>query len=185
MAGASSSLISTPSEHFRIKMQVQGKIDPRGDPHYRSDLHCITRVLKDHGVVGAYRGLPITMAREVVTFGSYFGFYEYIVNNFLIPTGGSKSDVPAWKLFMTGGLCGYVYWGPWYPIDAVKSKLQADSFVRPRYRGVLDCVKQTFASEGVGGFYKGFLPCILRAFPANGATFLAFELTMRALNKGK
>lgn len=32
------------------------------------------------------------------------------------------------------------------------------------------------------GFFKGLGPCMLRAAPVNGATFLMFELTMRALD---
>ena len=100
----------------------------------------------------------------------------------MIPEGGTKKDVEAWKLFVTGGICGYFYWGPWYPLDAVKSKIQADSFANPRYHGIVDCIKKTMATEGVAGFYKGFWPCILRAFPVNATTFLAYELTMRAIS---
>ena len=55
----------------------------------------------------------------------------------------------------------------------------------PRYKGIADCVSQTLKAEGIGGFYKGFVPCILRAFPANGATFLAFEMTMRLISSPK
>ncbi|OMJ67385.1 hypothetical protein SteCoe_35463 [Stentor coeruleus] len=182
IAGMANTIVSAPAEHFRIKMQVQGKVDPRGDPLYKSDGDCIKSIFKNHGIAGAYRGFWITLLREAVTFGSYFGAYEYIVNYHLIPKGGTKKDVEAWKLFCTGGFSGYFYWAPWYPIDAIKSKLQADSFTNPRFNGFIDCAKKTLASEGLAGFYKGFWPCMLRAFPVNATTFLAYELTMRVIS---
>ena len=163
-------------------MQVQGKVDPRGDPVYKSSMDCIKQIYNTHGLPGIYRGLLITMLREGCTFASYFGAYEYMVRQ-LKPVGGSVEDVPAWKLLIAGGLCGYFYWGPWYPIDIVKSKLQADSLANPRYKGSLDCARQILQTEGVGGFYRGFAPCMLRAFPANAATFFAFEMTMRAIGR--
>jgi len=32
------------------------------------------------------------------------------------------------------------------------------------------------------GFWRGVLPCVLRAFPANGAGFLAYEASWRVLD---
>jgi solute carrier family 25 (mitochondrial carnitine/acylcarnitine transporter), member 20/29 len=181
IAGMANTIVSAPAEHFRIKMQVQGKVDPRGDPLYKNDADCIRTIFRNHGLAGAYKGFLVTLLREAVTFGSYFGAYEYIVHNYLIPKGGTKKDVEVYKLFLTGGISGYFYWAPWYPIDAVKSKLQGDSLANPRYAGAMDCVRKTLASEGVGGFYKGFWTCMFRAFPVNATTFLVYELTMRAI----
>jgi solute carrier family 25 carnitine/acylcarnitine transporter 20/29 len=48
---------------------------------------------------------------------------------------------------------------------------------------MFDCAAKTLATEGIGGFYKGFVPCILRAFPANAATFFAFEVTMDLIGR--
>ena len=182
LAGMANSIVSSPAELFRIKMQVQGKVDPRGDPIYKSDSDCIRKIIQNHGLAGMYKGFLVTFIREGATFASYFGVYEYIVHNYLIQPGGSKKDVDVWKLFVTGGFSGYFYWAPWYPIDAVKSKIQADSLANPRYKGIVDCVRATMANEGIAGFYKGFWPCMLRAFPVNATTFLAFEMTMRLIS---
>lgn len=122
------------------------------------------------------------MLREGCTFSTYFGAYEYMVRQ-IKPPGGRVEDIPAWKLLICGGLSGYFYWGPWYPIDIIKSKLQADSLANPRYKNSFDCARQILQAEGIGGFYRGFIPCILRAFPANAATFLAFEMTMRTIGR--
>jgi len=182
LAGIANTIVSAPAEHLRIKMQVQGKVDPRGDPFYKSSGDCARKIYAEFGIRGIYRAFLITTLREACTFATYFGTYEYLVNKFK-PEGGRVEDVPAWKLLIAGGLAGYAYWAPWYPIDAVKSKLQADSFANPRYKNSFDCIRQTFAKEGVSGFYRGFLPCMLRAFPVNACTFLAFEFTMRTIGR--
>ena len=76
-----------------------------------------------------------------------------------------------------------IYRATVYPIDVIKSKLQTDGFTAAtrQYSSALDCARQTFAKEGVAGFFKGFTPCILRAAPANAVTFLGFEMAMRLL----
>jgi solute carrier family 25 (mitochondrial carnitine/acylcarnitine transporter), member 20/29 len=33
----------------------------------------------------------------------------------------------------------------------------------------------------VKGYYRGFVPCVLRAFPANAAALFMFERTMRIM----
>ena len=40
------------------------------------------------------------------------------------------------------------------------------------YSGVAHVAKQIMAKEGIKGFYKGLVPVLVRAFPANAACFL-------------
>lgn len=58
----------------------------------------------------------------------------------------------------------------------MKSRLQTDSLdvSKQRYKGIVDCFRKIIQSEGVGGLYRGFLPCMLRAAPVNGKLFLFF-----------
>ena len=45
--------------------------------------------------------------------------------------------------------------------------------------------KQAFTSvyrkDGLRGYYRGFVPCVLRAFPANAAALFMFERTLTVL----
>lgn len=38
-----------------------------------------------------------------------------------------------------------------YPLDSVKTRMQAYR----EYKGVLDCIRRTYRSEGIRGFYRG------------------------------
>jgi solute carrier family 25 carnitine/acylcarnitine transporter 20/29 len=59
----------------------------------------------------------------------------------------------------------------------IKSKIQTDSLdsATRKYRGWMDCMRQTVRVEGITGLYRGMLPCMLRAAPVNGAPFCLFH----------
>ena len=48
-------------------------------------------------------------------------------------------------------------------------------------RGMVQTFQHIFAKEGWRGFFVGFAPCMLRAFPANGAAFFGYEMANRLL----
>lgn len=96
-------------------------------------------------------------------------------------------DIPALDSLLYGALAGYGLWlGGAYPLDAIKSKIQTDGLPsqgdKRKYHGVLSCIRKTYAAQGLGGFFKGFIPTIIRSPFANGATFAAFEVTLRMIS---
>ena len=82
-------------------------------------------------------------------------------------------------LLLSGGIAGIAAWLVCYPQDVVKSRMQSN----PEYRTTMECVRALVRQYGtnVGKYFKGFGPTMLRAFPANAATFVAYEMTMKAL----
>ena len=72
-------------------------------------------------------------------------------------------------------------WAVVLPIDVIKSKLQTQSMRYPEYSGILDCARKLYMREGLPAMYKGLLPCLVRAMPANGTAFLLYEQTSKAL----
>lgn len=96
--------------------------------------------------------------------------------------GISRKEVPTWKVAGYGGLAGEMLWLSSYPFDVVKSRMQCDGFgMSQRYSGMRDCFAQVFRESGVGGFWKGIGPTLLRAMPVSAGTFVVVEMTMRAL----
>ena len=51
-----------------------------------------------------------------------------------------------------------------------------------KYSGVADVLRELIRTEGIGSLYKGVVPVMLRAFPANAACFLGYEMTIKFLN---
>lgn len=42
-------------------------------------------------------------------------------------------------------------------------------------------LKEIYIRDGLAGLFRGFAPTVLRSIPAAGATFTAYELSIRAL----
>lgn len=51
----------------------------------------------------------------------------------------------------------------------------------PAYRTTLGCITHIHAQHGLAGFFRGFAPTICRAFPANAATLLTYEIVSSLL----
>ncbi|GEQ70230.1 hypothetical protein JCM33374_g3906 [Metschnikowia sp. JCM 33374] len=179
VAGFANGFLTSPIEHIRIRLQTQ----TASTKSFAGPIDCVKQIYKVGGLYsGVYKGLAPTLFRESIGLGIYFATYEALIARELGKNVyATRSDIPGWKLCMLGGLSGYTLWLSIYPVDVIKSKLQTDSLHKPVYRGSLDVFKDLSARAGIKGFYKGFVPTILRAAPANGATFAVFELTMRLL----
>lgn len=86
-----------------------------------------------------------------------------------------------WNPVISGGCAGIAAWLPCYPQDVIKSVIQSS----PTKLSLLQAIKHIHNSSGYRGFFKGFGPTMLRAFPANAATFLGYELVTKTLNTNK
>jgi len=85
-----------------------------------------------------------------------------------------------WINFLAGGAAGFGYWGLFYPLDIIKTRIQIDAEdpAERKYKSILDCFRQT-SKEGVRAFFKGYNPALLRAIPLNAAIFLAVLSTKK------
>jgi solute carrier family 25 carnitine/acylcarnitine transporter 20/29 len=50
------------------------------------------------------------------------------------------------------------------------------------YSGTIDTFSKIYKSHGVGGFTRGIVPCLLRAFPANGSAFVTYDTVIQNMN---
>ncbi|KAK6464553.1 mitochondrial carrier protein [Scheffersomyces coipomensis] len=178
VAGFANGFLASPIEHIRIRLQTQTSTKAFNGP-----IDCFSKIYQQQGLFGGiYKGLIPTLFRESVGLGIYFATYEALIARDLAKDRSlTRADISSLKLCLYGGLSGYTLWIGIYPVDVIKSKLQTDSLSKPTFKGSLDVIRSVYGSSGIKGFYRGFIPTILRAAPANGATFAVFEITMRML----
>ncbi|TGZ79086.1 mitochondrial carrier protein [Ascodesmis nigricans] len=179
-AGLANTVLSSPIEHIRIRLQTQ----PHGaNALYSGPLDCTRKLISQGGGIthGLYRGSVITLVREAQAYGFWFLTFEYLMSR--ETRTRKREDVPAWKVALYGGLAGEALWLASYPMDVVKSRLQTDEVQREkqRYRGTWDCVRKTYMVEGLGGFWRGIGPTLLRAMPVSAGTFFTVETVMRLM----
>jgi solute carrier family 25 carnitine/acylcarnitine transporter 20/29 len=148
-----------------------------------TNWQCIKQVYHQNGLQGLYRGFIPTAKREMVGNTVYFLAYETakktLIERFvendksLTPEAATKRSYQC--IGLSGGFAGFAYWLVVFPVDTVKSVMQADRLHDPRYSGVLDCCRQLYVEGNISRFYRGISPSLLRAFSANAVTFVAFE----------
>ncbi|KAI9759538.1 MAG: hypothetical protein M4579_002297 [Chaenotheca gracillima] len=177
MAGATVSFIAAPVEHIKARLQIQYAAS-KSERKYSGPIDCSRKIWRGHGLRGLYHGLGATLL-----FRSFFFFWwgSYDVFTRLLTT---KTDLSTPAInFWAGGLSAQIFWITSYPSDVVKQRIMTDPLEAgqrrfPRWR---DAAKTVYRESGWRGYWRGFLPCFLRAFPANAMALVAFEGVMRAL----
>ncbi|KAH7095018.1 mitochondrial carrier protein-like protein [Paraphoma chrysanthemicola] len=180
-AGIANTLLSSPIEHIRIRLQTQ----PHGANRlYSGPIDCVRKLSAHQGVLaGVYRGTAVTFMREAQAYGVWFTTFEYLMNADSRRTNTPRELIPTWKVAAYGGLAGEMLWISSYPFDVVKSKMQSDGFgAAQKYASMRDCFAKTWRAEGARGFWKGIGPTLLRAMPVSAGTFATVEVTMRFIS---
>ena len=131
-----------------------------------------------HGIRGVYQGLFSTIIFRSVFF-VWWSTYELYTRLFKAHTSLSTPSINFWA----GGLSAQTFWFASFPFDLIKQRIMTDSLDRDqrRYKSWLDAWLAIWRREGIRGYYRGFVPCVLRAFPTNAAALFIFEQTMRIL----
>uniref|UniRef100_A0A667Y9U9 Solute carrier family 25 member 20 n=1 Tax=Myripristis murdjan TaxID=586833 RepID=A0A667Y9U9_9TELE len=151
-----------------------------GEVKYAGPMDCVKQLYRESGIRGIYKGTALTLMRDVPASGMYFMTYEWLKNS-LTPAGKSPSELSVPSVLFAGGMAGIFNWAVAIPPDVLKSRFQTAP--EGKYpNGFRDVLRELIREEGVTSLYKGFNAVMLRAFPANAACFLGFEVAMKALN---
>ena len=71
-----------------------------------------------------------------------------------------------WKNILAGGLAGGIEICITYPTEYVKTQLQLDEKANPpKYKGMMDCGKQTYQQRGFFGLYRGLSVLLVGSIP--------------------
>lgn len=186
--GALQTLILSPVELVKIRLQLEAAGHKHGR-HRRGPVEMARDILRREGLRGVYRGLTVTALRDAPAHGVYFWTYERARER--LHPGCRRQDAAGedeglGTMLVSGGLAGVASWVCCYPLDVVKSRLQAQgaSAAAPRYRGVVDCFRRSVREEGFPVLWRGLGTAVARAFVVNGAIFSAYELALRFLASG-
>lgn len=93
----------------------------------------------------------------------------------------APNNLPIWTLLASGAIGGVSYWLACYPLDVVKSRVQMAKL--PPSKGgwlsggyVAREMSAIVKEGGVSSLFRGIGPSLVRAVPAAGATFAAYEV---------
>lgn len=183
--GAIISFILCPSELVKCRMQVQGtdSLVPKFS-RYNGPLDCALQTVKNEGVSGIFRGGFTTLLREAIGNAVFFSVYEYVRYHMHLQLKASFSDhnslIDMGVGIVSGGLGGVAFWSAVLPLDVAKTVIQTAPD-KSSTRNPFQVLNSIYRRAGLKGCYAGLGPTILRAFPANAAAIVTWELAMKML----
>ena len=142
----------------------------------RSILGFARDIYRTQGIRGFYAGAGPAAVQIVPYMGINFAMYEYFTR-----TTWERSVMGAGTAgAVAGGTSKFLV----YPIDTIKKRLQAQSFIglpHEQYRGMMDCATTMLREEGFASFYRGLAPTVLKSCSATALTFAFFTLSKNLL----
>ncbi|KAK4479621.1 hypothetical protein RD792_015147 [Penstemon davidsonii] len=182
--GAIQSIVLSPVELIKIRLQLQPQPKPQSNTNqptiHKGPLDVARNILRKEGWRrGIYRGLTITVLRDAPAHGVYFWTYEYVREQ-LHPGVRKNGQETFQTMLLAGGLAGVASWICCYPLDVIKTRIQAQSeFSTVKYSGIVDCFRTSVKKEGYSVLWRGLGTAVARAFVVNGAVFTAYETALR------
>ncbi|XP_032998658.1 mitochondrial ornithine transporter 1 [Lacerta agilis] len=179
-ASAFATLVLCPTELVKCRLQTMHEMQLSGKiVHGHNTVWSVVKgVLKKDGPIGFYRGWSSTLLREIPGYFLFFGGYE--LSRTFFAFGRPKEELGPVALMISGGFGGMCLWIAVYPIDCIKSRIQVLSMAG-KQAGFMVTFASVLRKEGIFALYSGLKPTMIRAFPANGALFLAYEYSRKLM----
>ncbi|XP_057948611.1 mitochondrial arginine transporter BAC1 isoform X2 [Malania oleifera] len=183
--GAVISFILGPSELVKCRMQVQGtdSLVPKSN-RYSGPLNCAFTTVKTEGVTGIFRGGLTTLLRESFGNAVFFSVYEYARHYMHLQlktaSSGYSNLIDAGIGIMSGGIAGVAFWSTVLPLDVAKTIIQTAPD-KSSTRNPFLVLNLIYRRAGLRGCYAGLGPTVVRAFPANAAAIVTWELAVKLL----
>jgi ornithine carrier protein len=188
ISGAFTSLVLTPIELVKCKMQVppisssDGIIRKSPTP-----IAIIQQVFRYHGLKGFWHGQLGTLIRETGGCAAWFGSKETVTLLFRRfndsksgPVHSSRTSelqpLPLWQQTVAGAAAGASYNFLFFPADTIKSRMQTSSVesstsTRTFWREGSSLWKQ----HGLPGLYRGCGITVLRSAPSSAFIFVIYD----------
>lgn len=204
IGGLATWVVSTPTELIKCRAQLSTI------PH-ASSWDITKRVLRtEGGVRGLYFGGTVTALRDSVGYGFYFWSYE-LTTRWMEQwsrahegqQGGGFTGSETAKVLLCGGLAGIVTWASIFPLDVIKTRVQAQVLgagtiavvtgesspllrsPAPKRLGAIEIARDAYREGGLRVFFRGLTVCSVRAFIVNAVQWATYEWIMMELGQGR
>merc|ERR1712226_317804 len=178
-AAICSKTAAAPIERVKLLIQNQDEMLKQGklDKKYGGIVECTTRTMNNEGFLSFWRGNTANCIRYFPTQALNFAFKDKIKALFKV-----TKDAPQYKKFganiLSGGMAGTLSLCVVYSLDFARTKLANDAKGKGgerQYKGLVDVYRQTIASDGVAGLYRGFVISAVGIFIYRGFYFGLYD----------
>lgn len=190
ISGAATSLVLTPVELVKCKIQVPAEQAARGVAA-STPLSVIKDVYRTQGLLAFWNGQLGTLIREAGGCAAWFGSKETVTLLFRkynasstpaanknpqnLPTtmASDLEPLPLWQQAVAGASAGMSYNFLFFPADTIKSRMQTES--TGKQIKFWDEGKAVYRQYGVKGLYRGCGITVLRSAPSSAFIFIIFD----------
>ena len=160
----------SPIELFRTRLQAYHPTENRST--FRSVLSGVSSLVKEQGFRSLWRGLELTLWRDVPFSGIYWMGYEGLRRRFqqyeFFRRGGEAAFFET--AFLSGGLSGTLAAFVTQPFDVSKTRRQVYA---GEQSSTLRLMGEIWREEGTRGLWKGFIPRMLKVAPACAIMYIS------------
>ncbi|GLD96785.1 hypothetical protein PINS_up005468 [Pythium insidiosum] len=162
-----------PSNLVKTRLQVQSKANPL----YAGTFDAFRKIFRQEGPRGLYKGFGASTA-NVLTGNLYISIYELARKLFM-----DHAQIGEKTANFIGGACAsLVSQTVVVPLDIVSQRMMiSDQGVdrrhsRERARGFVQVTRHVYRTEGLRGFYRGYLPSIATYAPSSAIWWGSYGL---------
>merc|ERR1712126_416542 len=148
-----------------------------GDKKYGGIVECTMRTIKSEGVYPLWRGNLANCLRYFPTQALNFAFKDKVKAMFNVQKDASYAKKFTANI-LSGGMAGILSLCGVYSLDFARTKLANDAKGKGgerQYKGLIDVYRQTIASDGVAGLYRGFVISAVGIFIYRGFYFGLYD----------
>lgn len=179
-AGGIAAAFGNPADLSLIRMQADATLPPEARRNYTGIVNAVTRIIKEEGVLGLWRGSFPTVLRAMS------------LNMGMLATNDQCKEMLApslghgWATTLTASaISGFFAVTLSLPFDFLKTRLQK---MRPDpvtgelpYKGVLHAAVKITKTEGITAFYTGYPTYYIRIAPHAMITLISMDYLDKAL----
>lgn len=195
ISGAFTSLLLTPVELIKCKMQVPMESNRGITSRRPGPIQLIASVYRHHGLAGFWHGQMGTLLRETGGSAAWFGSYEAVSLAFHklrrqeqgLTKGVEQGDasLPLYQQMLAGAVGGMSYNFIFYPADTIKSRMQTEevgTLVNGQRRTFWSVGKALWLQHGIKGMYRGCGVTVFRSAPSSALIFSIYEWLKTTFN---
>lgn len=140
-----------PIERVKLLYVTQTMFESQKNQPYRKLVPTIQYIYHEGGLRGFFKGNLAHLLKVMPNTAIKFTFFDIV--KIFIPQNQNQSNLSSFaQSFSLASLSTAAQTCITYPLDVVRTRIMID---RARYKGIIDCFKHTYRTEGVRAFYQG------------------------------
>ncbi|CCG80718.1 putative Mitochondrial carrier protein [Taphrina deformans PYCC 5710] len=181
LARTASATVISPLELLRTRLQSASHQGSSASESFKETTRGIREMVRADGVRTLWRGLNLTLMRDVPFSAFYWLGYERTKTR-MVDAGVTS---PFLQSFISGGISGTFAALITTPFDVAKTKRQVLNRTTDGNQSMWQLMKTIHAEEGLKGLWRGTIPRCLKVSPACAIMISSYEICQRHIFAGK